>query len=341
VIEALARIDTSSAWSLMISAMQTATAGAYLPEAGVLEVFAEGIPVCAGLILPSGQLRARPGGFRVDGRWAFGSGIRHADWVVTSAVLAEPGVSYSPGSFPEMRTIVMRAQELVIEDTWHALGLRGSGSEHYRVEAGFVPEHRTFAFPRAAALRGGPSFDLPFIALVSSVHSGFVLGAARAALDEIVRIAPTRTKRWTSVPWSEHAGFQLDLGRADAELRAARAFAYEAAQLLEQRCGQGRPLSNRDWSITRSAVTLATETAVKVTQVAFHAGGGEALYQPNLLERLLRDVLAAGQHAAGREEAFEFTGRWLLGNADSPILHLPREPRASPERSRVSAPSCP
>lgn len=124
VFEAMTRIDTSTGWALMITASLAAIAGAYLPDQGVQEVFATRSPLFAGLLMPGGVLRAVPGGFRVDGRWAFGSGIRHADFVLTGAVVQD-----TAAGLPDMRTIVVPAREVTIEDTWHAAGLRGSGSE--------------------------------------------------------------------------------------------------------------------------------------------------------------------------------------------------------------------
>jgi alkylation response protein AidB-like acyl-CoA dehydrogenase len=325
VFEAMARIDTSAGWGLMISAMLSAIAGAYLPEEGAHEVFAGGIPTCAGLLLPSGTLRAVPGGYTVDGRWAFGSGIRHADWIVTGAVVA--GAPAESAGGPDMRTIVVPARDVAIEDTWHAAGLRGSGSEHYRMAQVFVPERRCFAFPRAPGLRGGPAFDLPVIALLAAAHAGFALGAARAALDALAEIAPARLKPWPGVVLASHAGFQMDLGRADARLRAARAFAREAIEALERRSQERQPLAVSHWRDARLAVTLATELAAEVSRFAFHAGGASALYETSPLQRLFRDLHAAAQHIAATDDAYEFAGRVLLGMPSPHPLMAPRMQR--------------
>ena len=229
-----------------------------------------------------------------------------------------------------MQTIVVPVRDAVIEDTWHSAGLRGSGSEHYRLEDCFVPAERAFAFPDAPALRGGATFDLPFVALLVPVHAGFVLGAARAALDAIAQAAPARIKAWPRLPLGAHAAFQMDLGRADAKLRAARALALEAADCLEQRSGEGRPLTEDDWRTARVSVTLATDVAVEVAGFAFRSGGGAALYETSPLERLFRDVNAAAQHVAATDDAYEYAGRLLLGSAAPHLLLAPRavRPRA-------------
>jgi indole-3-acetate monooxygenase len=270
--------------------------------------------------MPGGVLRRVPGGFRADGRWPFGSGIRHADFVVTSAVVEDS---------TDLRTIVVPTRETNIEDTWHAAGLRGSGSEHYQLRDVFVPEHRVFAFPVARALRGGPLYDLPLIAMLSAAHAGFALGAARAALDAIAEAAPARIKAWPQLPLASHAAFQMDLGRADAKLRAARAYSCEALHQLEARMHARLPLSDADWRDARLATTFATDVAAEVTAFAFRAGGSSALYETSRLQRLFRDVHAAAQHIAATDDAYEYAGRLLLGAAQPHPMMAARPPGAS------------
>jgi alkylation response protein AidB-like acyl-CoA dehydrogenase len=320
----MARVDTAAAWSLMISAMECGMAGAYLSGVGAQEVFQAGIPTCAGLLMPSGKLFPVAGGFRVHGRWAFGSGIRHADWIVTSGVVqVEPA-----GPRPIMRTIVIPAASVVIEDTWHSAGLRGSGSEHYHVEGLFVPEERSFSFPAAMAMRGGPWFDLPFTALLAPVHAGFALGAARAALDAVCTLAAQRTKLWSGVALGMHAAFQMELGRAQAKWCAARAFGLDVADMLEQRSGHQLALTPQDWSKVRTMVAHTTETATEVATFAFRAGGASALYESSPLQRIFRDLQAASQHIAASDEAYEYAGQVSLGLATPHPLLAPRPARA-------------
>ena len=153
VFAAVARADTSAGWALMISSTLASVAGAYLPEAGAREVFADRVPTCAGLVSPAGVARPVDGGFRVDGRWGFGSGVRHARWIVTSAIVASP----PSGGPPPMITVVVPASDVRIEDTWRVAGLRGTGSDHYAMRDVFVPAARTFTFPCAPRGAAAPS----------------------------------------------------------------------------------------------------------------------------------------------------------------------------------------
>jgi indole-3-acetate monooxygenase len=82
VSEALSRIDGSAGWTLGIIANATALAGAFLPAESARRVFGSGVPIIAGAVQPRNST-AEPvdGGYLVNGRWSFGSGIHFADWV--------------------------------------------------------------------------------------------------------------------------------------------------------------------------------------------------------------------------------------------------------------------
>lgn len=321
VFEAMAHADTSAGWCLMIAAMTNALAGAYLADPGAAEVF-RAPPLCAGLQTPSGTARHVDGGYILDGRWGFGSGIRHASWIVTSAiVVGDDGAP--PAGPPPLRSVVVPVSEATIEDTWDVVGLRGSGSDHYRLDGVFVPEARTWVFPDGAPRRGGAMYRLPMIALLTAAHVGFALGAARRALDELAVVARLRTKAWTRVRLGDHAGFQLELGRTEARLSAARAWAVEVCAMLTASAGE---LGERDWIAVRGATTYVTEIAAEVATFAYRASGGGAVYASSPVQRPFRDLLAAVQHIAATDDAYEFIGRCRLGLSTPHPLLQPRRP---------------
>jgi len=326
VFEAMARADTSAGWCLMIAAMTAALAGGYLPDEGARRVFASPSTYIAGLQTPAGVARRVDGGYVLQGRWGFGSGVRHADWIFTAAVV-EPSDGKGgegPPAMPAMIDAAIPAAEVQIEDTWDVAGLRGSGSDHYRLDGVFVPEHLTCAYPDAAPRRGGALYRLPMMAMLTPAHVGFALGAARRALDEIIAVAPRRIKLWTRTLLGDHPAFHMDLGRASAKLAAARAYGFEVIGAMWDRNLTGEVLSVADWAAVRMSATYVTEVAAEVTGFAYHAGGGSALYASSPLQRMFRDVHAATQHIAATDDAYEFAGRALLGNApESPML-LPR-----------------
>lgn len=323
VFEATARADTAAGWCLMIGSLTIALAGAYLPDAGVKRIFAGPFPIGAGLVSPQGVARRAPGGYVVSGRWGFGSGIRHADWVLTGA-LVEPQDPSARSGPPTMISVAVPVSQVHIEDTWETAGLRGSGSEHYRMEGVFVPEELTCPFPAAPQRRGGPLFRLPMLALLTSGHVGFALGGARQALDEITQIAPRRVNGWTQIAQGSHAGFQMDLGRAEAKLMAARAYAVSVLEMTWARALSGEALALEDWSAIRLVTTYVTEVAAEVSAFAYRSGGGSALYTSSPLQRIARDLQAAAQHVAATDDAYEFMGKVRLGLAEPAPMLAPR-----------------
>ncbi|MCK6590607.1 MAG: acyl-CoA dehydrogenase family protein [Polyangiaceae bacterium] len=323
VFEAMTRIDTSAGWSVLIGSMVAALAGAYLSDRAVSEIFERRPPLCAGLIAPAGVAERAPGGYRIRGRWGWGSGIRHASWVFTSAaVISNDGAR--PEGPPEMISFAVPASSVTIEDTWYSAGLKGSGSAHYRIDDLFVHADFTCPFPLAPQRRGGPLYRLPIIALLAPAHIGFALGAARRALDEIAVFAGSKTRQWTQSLLRDHAPFRMDLGRAEAKLGAARAYAREAAHSMWSAVSEGRPLSQAEWASIGLATTYVTEIAAEVTGTAYRFGGGSALFESSPLQRYFRDINAATQHIAATDNAYDFAGRCLLGTAEPHLMMAPR-----------------
>ena len=76
--EALARGNASAGWCVSI-AITSSLLVAYLPASSRDALFGDGRGVAAGVWAPRGTARTVDGGVVVSGRWAFCSGIMHAD----------------------------------------------------------------------------------------------------------------------------------------------------------------------------------------------------------------------------------------------------------------------
>src|SRR5215813_15385300 len=83
VLEAIAYHDFTSGWCTMVGATAVGSLGAFLPQAGLDRVFANGhIPTAAISFFPAGRAVRKDRGYELSGRWRFNSGISHAEWVV-------------------------------------------------------------------------------------------------------------------------------------------------------------------------------------------------------------------------------------------------------------------
>jgi indole-3-acetate monooxygenase len=317
VLEALARIDGSTGWTIGILG-SSLFAGGYLPRATTRRIFADGIPPIAASLLPKGRAEPVAGGYRVNGRWPFASGIHHADWVLAGALLdGEP-------RFEGARLIMLPENQVVVHDNWQVSGLKATGSCDFSIEDVFVPEDMTSPLMELIlgnAVTGGPGIRLGMPALVSPFHIGIPLGIARRALDEITTQAIEKGRGLPPSMLHTQPHFQFALGKAEIELASVRAFALQFMSDLyaeAQTCGTPPPPRQAE---ARAAATYVTEVAQRVTSVAFQAAGGGALFDTNPLQRCYRDVLAAGQHFAVSQTSYQALGQFKLNQPDAnPML---------------------
>jgi alkylation response protein AidB-like acyl-CoA dehydrogenase len=318
VLEAVTRVDGSAGWTLGILALTSAIAGAFLPVKTAQRIFAKGVPPMAGMIGPRGKAEPVDGGYRVTGRWAFGSGIHHADWVIAGAFL--PGQSLPAG----IRMVLLPRGQVVIHDNWQVAGLKGSGSCDYSIENVFVPDEMTFPFMDAIlgnAVTGGAALRLGLPAFVAGFHMAIALGIARRALDEITEQAVEKGRGSPPSPLPTHPHFQFALAKAELQLASARALAFQvlSSVWMEARAGRVPPPAMQ--AEARAAAVYITEVAQRVTTVAFQSAGGGALFDTNPLQRCFRDVHAAGQHFVVSQSAYRALGQFKLAQPDAnPML---------------------
>jgi alkylation response protein AidB-like acyl-CoA dehydrogenase len=311
VFEHAAYIDSSAGWTLFVGAGSAGVIGAWLPEQAMPRFMTDGrLPRVAGSFIPTGTAKEVEGGYRLNGRWPFASGCRHAEWLFTSAVIEgiEPRT---------IRGFVFPASEATIIDNWQAGGLKGTGSNDFEVSDLFVPAEFMYdSF--APAARGGALFKIGIPGQTANEHAAFALGIARRALDEVAELAKTKARGYVNPKGvASRSTFQYELGRADLRLRAARSFVYEVFERVWRTVlDEDKPAPVDQQVEMRCAAVLATDAALEVCRTAFRYAGAQSLYSGNLIERCLRDIHAAAQHGMVNDAAYELHGRVLLGFPD-------------------------
>jgi alkylation response protein AidB-like acyl-CoA dehydrogenase len=270
VLEALAQIDASTCWTLGILAGTPAFFGAYLPADTAKRLFADGVPPMAGSLLPKGIAEPVPGGYRVRGRWPYGSGIYHAAWVGAGALIpGEPGLAGG-------RLVLLPRNQVITHDNWKVAGFRASGSSDYSIEDQFVPQDMSLYLTdvfSGKAVTGGPAFRLGMPAWVTPGHIGIALGIARHALDEISTQAMEKGRGFPPSPLPTQPHVQFALGKAEVELAAARAYGLQLSRELYEEAQAGRLPPPARQAEARAAATYITEVAQRVTMTAFQAAG--------------------------------------------------------------------
>jgi alkylation response protein AidB-like acyl-CoA dehydrogenase len=252
------------------------------------------------------------GGFRVSGRWQFGSGCTHADVIIGGCVVVgtDGAPILSDRGQPVTRIIAAPADRFDLIDTWRTTGLAGSGSNDYRCDEMFVPAEHTFSFLEPVR-RARPLFAFPgaFFANMQGVG----LGLARRAIDEVVGIASTKAVLPQAVPMRDLPRVREAVAEAEGMLRAVRAYVYDTIDSVWERLSADEPLRDQeriDLILSRvQSFRVARDVALAMVQLA----GTQAIYAMSILDRLLRDAVTINQHVVVGPAIIEAAGQLKLG----------------------------
>jgi alkylation response protein AidB-like acyl-CoA dehydrogenase len=312
VIEAIARADGSAGWCTMVGAT-SGLMSVHLDEDIAREVYGPPDAITCGVFAPLGRAVPTEGGYRVSGRWPFASGCEHSAWRMGGTmVMGDKGPELLPNGAPDVRSVLFRADETKVIDTWDTSGLRGTGSHDLEVSDVVVPRSRTFSLLTGQPKHAG--YTLPFFGVLASGVAAVGLGIARAAVDTFVAMAKTKTPPGSKRTLVHRELVQMDVARAEAKLRSARAFLFEAMEeaMVATANGTDAPPALMARARLRLAASHAAEESAAVTALVYQAGGGSAIYAKSPLQRQFRDAHVVTHHLMVSQTATTLAGRVLL-----------------------------
>ncbi len=238
----------------------------------------------------SGQAVKVDGGYRITARKIFTSGAEAGDVLMTTAIVQPEGQMVI--HFP----VPMKAPEVKVLDTWHTLGMRGTGSNDVLIDGLFVPEASVPVTRKAGEWH--PLFQTIATIAFPLVYSAYV-GVAESARDIAIGLA--KKKRQT-----QHT---LTLaGRVDTALRAAQLAHGWMLEVAERNAPSAETVN--EVMIGR---TLVAENAIKAVDLAMELAGGAGFYRDNGLERRFRDIQGARYHPLQAGPQAEYAGATALG----------------------------
>jgi indole-3-acetate monooxygenase len=305
VLETLSAANASVAWCVMIGAT-TALNSAYLPDHHARVIWADPNMITGGVFAPKGKAVREGDDYRVNGRWAWGSGSANCGWLVGGAL-----VQGDKG--PSARMMWFKRDQVELIDTWHSMGMRGSGSGDLSVVDALVPIDRSVSLTDDKARIERPLYAFPAFGMLAMAIAGVALGNARGAIDDLVEMAGGKVPTGSRRPLAERASTQVDVARAEGQLRAARTYLHDSAQTAFENASQNGELSLADRANLRIAATHAVRTSAEVTRIMHDLGGGTSVYETCPLSRRFRDAHVATQHIMVAPGSLELAGRALLG----------------------------
>ncbi len=302
----------SSGWVLAVVGTHHWCLGAF-PEAAQDEIFGAGQnSLIAGTLSWQGTATPVEGGFRVEGRWQFGSGSDHAQWVMLGC--ADPATR-GPG----VHVVVPRA-DIEIDDTWHVLGFRGTGSKDVVARGVFVPAYRTidtrkFFLGQSPHIRNHPTnlFLLPAEAILGVLGPAALLGSARLAQRKFIEHTQQRRVIITGARKAEYVPTQLRLAESAGEIECADLLMHEGLRecgaILASASSTAEQRARLKW-----LGAYGSELCRRAVDRLFAGSGAHAVYDGSALQVAFRNINVGAQHASfDFDTSAEQYGRVLLG----------------------------
>jgi len=306
---------SSSGWVLMVMGAHHFCLG-HFPETAQAAVFGGGADgLVAGTLAWQGTATGVDGGYLVEGRWQFCSGVDHADWVMLGC--ADPQTRG-----PLVHVVVPRSQ-IIVDDTWRVMGLQGTGSKDVVAEGIFVPvEHSVET--RAMMTGGSPYapkhrtnlYRVAAESMLSLSVATAVLGIARAGLACFIERTRERRAIPSGAAKAEYVPTQIRLAESGGELQAAELMIRDALDLLDQVAG-GAAIPNIEYRArVKWQAAYSAELCRRAVERLFAGSGAHGVYSASALQALLRNVQVGAQHASiDFDTAAESYGKLRLSQA--------------------------
>ena len=249
---------------------------AQFPERAQSAVWSEGLDgpdaAIAATLTPTSKVEPVEGGYNIIScSIPYLSGINHCSWVVIGGML--------PGEhpWPEWTLFLIPPGKFKVLDTWHTVGMRGTGSNTVVVENVFVPFEHTLrvADMREATTPGGkihaaPMYRAPWITYAPLTFLGPMLGAARGALEDYRSWTAKRASLF-GAQVAEYTSIQVHLARAAANLDAAELLmrhCIETAEAPQPASEALRARAFRDQARSSELIVEAMDMVMKISGAA-------------------------------------------------------------------------
>jgi indole-3-acetate monooxygenase len=305
VVEAAAALDGTIGW-LVGNGGGMARAGGYLPAASATAIYDDPSAFVVSSTGALGRALRVAGGYRVTGRWPFGSGSPHGTWF--APICAVEDGDQSTG---ELIFVYVPRRDVLLHDNWQVSGLCATGSVDFEIDDVFVPDSFTHAF-QPEPTQPGTIYRLPTRSIFTWTVATVPLGIAAAAIDDFVTTARTAKRSGDSVPFIERELVQSQIGQIQARTSASRAYLRHTMSALLDAVDAGSDLeaSRVDY---RLACTFASQSALWAIDLVTEVAGAAAIMRSSPLERRERDARAAAKHIAMTPAAYITGGKHRLG----------------------------
>src|SRR5690606_13624880 len=321
----LAKGCAGSAWAFGLLSGCTGTAAGMGPEATEI-LFKTGEELFCSVSSPTGTATPVDGGYRVSGQWGYGSGCLHADWAMNGVKVLDDGGEVVDSAFAIIP--LTHTDRVAINNTWHVLGVKGSGSNTIVADQVFVPAPLMMLrsqTPSQAVLLTLPGLQdkerVPQEPLFPLGVSSPTLGAATALLEQVTdNMKAKSVVGWHYPTQASSEVLVQQLGEAAMEIDSAWLHIRRAASYMDD-IAPTRVLTGFEKARIQADCGHAMQLLRRAGERLMDIAGPSAFADGNPLVRFWRDLSFASRHnALNSRLSLELYGRGLLGQPSNLML---------------------
>ena len=313
VTEAIADIDASAAWYVMVYNAARLASATWSDE--VIEMIFRENPDT--LVSASGnspyQAVEKEDCYQIDGVNHFASGCRYAKWMLSPVRLDN-----------ELATVLLPMEDCEILDDWDSLGMRGSGSNSVRANQLCVPKN-LINLPSNNSSGNNRYFSgLLYRSPARIVFATYVpiaFSLARKSLALLQDLVLEKTPYATNTKLKNRKLAQSHFGKARAIYRAARSFFYEELEKAWVFTKEEREFTEEDKADLYLAGVHAVQECAQVLSLVSNAAGTSVTDRKHPLERIRRDMETLRHHGFVNESRYSSVAQVFWGaEIDYPLI---------------------
>jgi alkylation response protein AidB-like acyl-CoA dehydrogenase len=304
VIRTLARACGSTSWVTSLYAVCGYWASLF-PDRVQDEVFSDSGARVAGISTPAGTLTPAAGGYVLNGRWPWNTGVLHSSWNVLATLRPHDDGTVEPC------LVLVPTKDMTTLDDWDVSAMQGTGSVTSVAEHVFVPADHVLAFlpllggdHASESNRGAVEYSYAVLPFLLAASMGTPIGLAQGALESFLERAPKRSTSFENKqPQSTDPVAQFQIGQISMTIEAALAVARSTIAALHRHAVDGTEVTTAERVKVRAVVAYVTRLSADVTTALSRIGGATAFNLDIPGQRHQRDASMLANHALLNYEA--------------------------------------
>ncbi len=320
----IAEACMSSGWVLGVVAVHNWQLGLFDDQAAQDAWADDPTTLISSSYAPVGKVKKVDGGYKLSGQWGFSSGSEHCEWVFLGAVVPEEG---APFDMKNYRTFMVPRADYEIIDTWHVVGLQGTGSQDVKVVDAFVPEHRTHKLidgfstnNPGNAVNKAPLYRLPFgQVFVRAVCTGS-LGALEGCLSAFIEVAINR------VVGPNKMSNDLFARKLASEVKCAieemKTVMYKNFDDMMALASEGKDIVLDDRARYRYDSAVVADRCADLSAKMLKASGSKGIFLGSQVLARHLDIMASQAHVANNTNIYSNNLGGMLFGADNIDMNM-------------------